>query len=225
MIIKNKILYISFLLLFQSYLPPASVLAIDVAPRISDREVIEKLVILEAGQNSLNKRLTDLRSEMKSGQEALRSEMKSGQEALRSEMKTGQEALRSEMKTSQDSLRSEMKTSQDSLRSEMKTGYEALSKRLDDLSKRMSELNYTMLSLFSALVVLIAALFGYIAWDRRTMIKPIIERVDRLERDVIHDLDLSSPEGSKLNRLINAMRELARTDEKVATVLRSFSLL
>jgi len=201
---RLKILHI--LILFQLVFPGA-LLALETAPDISDREVVEKLVILEAGQKSLeqllNHRIGDLRSEMKAGQDSLRSEMKTGQDSLHSEMKTGQ----------------------DSLRSEMKTGYEALSKRLDDLSKRMSELNYTMLSLFSALVVLIAALFGYIAWDRRTMIKPLIERVDRLERDVIHDLDLSSPEGSKLNRLINAMRELARTDEKVATVLRSFSLL
>ncbi len=179
---KLKILHI--LILLQLTLP-AGLLALESAPDISDREIVEKLAILDAGQKSfeqlLNHRIGDLRSEMKTGQEALRSEMKTGQEIL--------------------------------------------SKRLDDLSKRMSDSNYTMLALFSALVVLIAALFGYIAWDRRTMVKPVIERVERLERDVRHDLDLSSPEGSKIDRLINAMRELARTDEKIATVLRSFSLL
>ena len=82
-----------------------------------------------------------------------------------------------------------------------------------------------MLTLFSPLVVLITALFGYIAWNRRTMIKPITQRLERLERDVIHDLDLFSPEGSKRDRLINAMRELAQTDEKVAKVLPTFSLI
>ena len=54
---------------------PVSILAVDVAPRISDREIIEKLAVLEAGQEAL-------RSEMKYGQEALRSEMKYGQESL-----------------------------------------------------------------------------------------------------------------------------------------------
>jgi len=36
---------------------------------------------------------------------------------------------------------------------------------------------------------------------------------------------LSNTDGSKLSRVINAMRELAKTDEQLATILRSFSLL
>ena len=186
---RQKILHI--LILLQLTLP-TGLMAVESAPDISDREIVEKLAILETNQNSLeqliNHRIGDLNHRI-------------------------------------GDLRSEMKAGQNDLRSGMKAGQEALGKRLDDLSKRISETNYTMLALFSALVVLIAALFGYIAWDRRTMIKPVIERVERLERDVRHDLDLSSPEGSKIDRLINAMRELARTDEKIATVLRSFSLL
>ncbi len=193
---------------------PGVLPAVESAPHISDREIVEKLAVLESNQksleqlinhriNDLNHRIGDLRSEIKTGQDDLRSEMKAGQEALRSEMRAGQEALRSEMRA----------------------GQEALGKRLDDLSKRISETNYTMLALFSALVVLIATLFGYIAWDRRTMIKPVVERVERLEKDLIHDLERYNTECSKIDRLINAMRELARTDEKVATVLRSFSLL
>ena len=43
---------------------PVSILAVDVAPRISDREIIEKLAVLEARQEAL-------RSEMKYGHEAL----------------------------------------------------------------------------------------------------------------------------------------------------------
>ena len=111
---------------------PVSLWAVEIAPRISDREIIEKLAILEEGQK------------------ALRSEMKLGQESLRAEMKSGQEALH---------------------------------KRLDDS-------NNTMLVLFGSLITLIVALFGYIAWDRRTMMKPVIEQVNRLERKVLDDLDL-----------------------------------
>ena len=97
--------------------------AVDVVPRITDREIVEKLVRLEAGQA------------------ALRSEMKSGQAAL--------------------------------------------GKRIDDLNARMVSLERTMLSLFGAMVALIVALFAYIAWDRRTMLKPVVERLDSLEREVI----------------------------------------
>jgi len=169
--LKFKILYV--VILFQLAIPGA-LLALDPAPDITDREVVEKLAKIEAGQQSLNHRISDLRSEMKSGQEALRSEMKSGQEAL--------------------------------------------SKRLDDS-------NNTMLVLFGSIITLIVALFGYIAWDRRTMMKPVLERVERIEHDVAQSLDLSNIDGSKLSRVINAMRELAKTDEQLATILRSFSLL
>ena len=187
--LKFKILYV--IILFQLIIPGA-LSALEPAPDITDREVVEKLAKLEAGQQSLNHRISDLRSEMKSGQESLRSEMKSGQESLRSEMKSGQEAL---------------------------------AKRLDDLGKRLDDSNNTMLVLFGSLITLIVALFGYIAWDRRTMMKPVLKRIERIEQDVAQSLDLSNTDGSKLSQLINAMRELAKTDDQLATILRSFSLL
>jgi len=134
---------------------PMSLWAVEIAPRISDREIIEKLVVLEEGQK------------------ALRTEMKSGQEALRTEIKSGQEAL---------------------------------NKRLDDLNKRQDDSNNTMLVLFGSLITLIVALFGYIAWDRRTMVKPMIEQVNRLERKVLDDLDLEHSDGSLLRRQLEALR-------------------
>ena len=164
---------LNIFILLQLFLPGA-LLALTPAPDITDREVVEKLAKLEAGQQALNHRISDLRSEMKAGQEALRSEMKAGQEAL--------------------------------------------SKRLDDS-------NNTMLVLFGSLITLIVALFGYIAWDRRTMMKPMLERIERIEQDVTQSLDSSNTDASKLSRLIGAVRELARTDEQLATILRSFSLL
>jgi len=161
---KQIIFYIFFsFILFL----PISILAVEVAPRISDREIIEKLV------------------ELKAGQEALRSEMKSGQDALRSEMKSGQDAL----------------------------------------GKRMDDMNATMLTLFSTMVALILALFAYIAWDRRTMLKPVVGQLDSLERDVIKDLDLRHTEGSLLSRQLKALREYAKDDPKLTEILRGLSLL
>ena len=103
---------------------PGALLALEPAPDITDREVVEKLAKLEAGQQSLNHRISDLRSEMKSSQEAL-------------------------------------------------------SKRLDDS-------NNTMLVSFGSIITLIVALFGYIAWDRRTMMKPVLERVERIEHGHVY---------------------------------------
>ncbi|MGD9826216.1 hypothetical protein [Desulfobacter sp.] len=146
---------------------PVSLWAVEIAPRISDREIIEKLVVLEEGQK------------------AFRAEMKSGQEALRSEMKSGQEAL---------------------------------NKRLDDS-------NNTMLVLFGSLITLIVALFGYIAWDRRTMVRPVIEQVNRLERKVLADLDLEHSDGSLLRRQLEALRQYAGKNPEFAEILRGLALL
>jgi len=54
---------------------PSSLFAIETAPRISDREIVERLTRLEEGQKSLrsemNSRFNDLRSEMNSPFEAI----------------------------------------------------------------------------------------------------------------------------------------------------------
>ena len=52
---------LSILFLFLAF---SDIFAVDVAPRISDREIVERLARLEEGQKTLNKRIDDLRSEM-----------------------------------------------------------------------------------------------------------------------------------------------------------------
>lgn len=160
---NKKILHTLLLALVFLTISVPTVRAIDVAPRISDRDIIEKLAGLEAGQKALDVRLNDLRSEVKTGQEAL--------------------------------------------------------------NTRMASLENTMLALFGALIALIIALIGYLAWDRRTMIRPVVERLDRLEQDVVRDLDLRHVEGSLQTRQLKALREYARNDNKLAEILRSLSLL
>jgi len=45
---------------------PSLLIAIERAPRISDKEIVERLTRLEEGQKNLERRLDDLRSEMNS---------------------------------------------------------------------------------------------------------------------------------------------------------------
>ena len=56
---------------------PSLLFAIETAPRISDREIVERLTRLEEGQKSLENRFDDLRSEMNGRFNDLRSEMNS----------------------------------------------------------------------------------------------------------------------------------------------------
>ncbi len=148
-----------FLLAIMLFVSPKASYAVEVAPRISDREIIESLSELKAGQANLDKR------------------------------------------------------------------FEQVDKRLDDINRRMDGMQNTMLALFGAIMALIVALFGFIVWDRRTMLRPVVDRLDRLEREVTKDLDLLNEEGSRLTRLVKTLREHAKSDPKLAEILRTFSLL
>lgn len=63
-------------------LPSNPAFAVETAPRITDREIVEKLAKLEEGQKNLDKRFDDLRSEMNSRFEDVNRRM----DDLRSEM-------------------------------------------------------------------------------------------------------------------------------------------
>ncbi len=117
-----------------------------------------------------------------------------------------------------------MKSSQDALRAEMKSGQEALGKRLDDLNERMADTNATMLVLFTCLIALIVALFGYMIWDRRTMMKPVSEKLHQFEREVTSDLDLNHSDGSLLRRQLQVMKKFADKNPEFAEIMRGEAL-
>jgi len=66
---KKRIIIIAFLITV--LMIPSLLLAVERAPRISDREIVERLTKLEEGQKHLNKRFDDLRSEMNSRFQAI----------------------------------------------------------------------------------------------------------------------------------------------------------
>ena len=170
--------------------------AVDTAPRISDREIIESLARLEAGQKALAEQ-NDQR-------------FKAMEESFDQRFKA--------MEASFDQRFKAMEASIDHRFAAVDQRFAAIEKRLDDQM-------LVMLSMFSALILLIVALFGYIVWDRRTALRPLEARLAELEQDLERDLQLRHEQGSLPTRLLNVLRQLAREDEKLAGVLRSFSML
>jgi len=78
------------------------------------------------------------------------------------------------------------------------------------------------------ILVMLAGIFGligFIGWYRRTVLKSIEKRLDRLEEALENDLELQNKAGSRLTRLVKALQEIARTDTKVAKILRQLSLM
>ena len=110
--------------------------------------------------------------------------------------------------------------------------FEQIDKRFEDMNKRFEELRADMnkrfeqvdkrfeemlsflkmiVGIFTALVV---AVIGFAYWDRRTIIrKARDETIEYLKRE------------GELRKLIDALKQLAKEDKKLAEVLRTFGLL
>lgn len=198
-IVRSFILFIGIVLT----LP---VFAVDVAPRISDREIIESLAELKAGQKALDEKI-DLR--FNATQEQVNQRFAAIQEQIDQRFATVDQrfiAIDQRFEAMQGQIDQRFIT--------VDQRFEAIDRRLDFIQQLM--------------LVTIAGIFGligFIIWDRYSTLRPMDMRLRRLEEDLERDLELQSPEGSKLTRLIHALRELAKEDKKVEAILRSFSLL
>ncbi|MBI4688874.1 MAG: hypothetical protein HY754_01160 [Nitrospirae bacterium] len=101
----------------------------------------------------------------------------------------------------------------------VETKLDAMEKRFDSEIKQLRE---DMNSQFNRLAAIFTALvvftLGFAIWDRRTMVRPFEDKVKRIEDDI-------SENRTKLHALLDALKSLSKTDEKVAEVLKKFNLL
>jgi len=103
--------------------------------------------------------------------------------------------------------------------------FDAVNQQFDAVNQRIDDLHGTMPALFSALIVLFVAQLGYTIWDRRTALRPLQEKIDRLDRDLQRDIELKSDQDPRLTRVVEALQQLGRDDERIASALRSVSLM
>ena len=182
---------------------PGPVWAVEAAPALTDREIVERLTRLEEGQNGLRDAMQQLRTEL--GQ--LRTEL--GQ--LRTEL--GQ--LRTDMTQQNQQLREDMNRQNQQLREDMTRQNQQLREDMDRQFARQFRLTLALLGAFSALV---AAIIGFALWDRRTMLRPLERTVSSLAEDL-------SSNRRRMEALVDALRALGQRNPEVAGVLKQFNLL
>ncbi|MBF0517111.1 MAG: hypothetical protein HQK97_08335 [Nitrospirae bacterium] len=85
-------------------------------------------------------------------------------------------------------------------------GFNALNHRMDDLNTRMNDLHGLMLVLISGMLTLV----GFILWDRRTTLAPVVRKSIELEE-----------RGVKMEKVL---KELALKDPTVAETLKHVGL-
>ncbi len=204
---------IKILLLLTSVLVAMPVAAVDVAPRISDREIIESLAELKAGQKALEEKM-DLRFN------AMQEQIDQRFTAIQEQMDQRFTAVDQRF-TAVDQRFTAVDQHFTAMQKQIDQRFIAVDQRFEAIDRRLDFIQQLMLVTIAG----IFGLIGFIIWDRYSTLRPMDMRLQRLEEDLERDLELQSPEGSKLTRLIHALRELAKEDKKVEAILRSFSLL
>ena len=91
--------------------------------------------------------------------------------------------------------------------------FEQIDKRFEQIDKRFEDLKRYAGWIIGGVFTLIAAFVTLLIWDRRTAVRSALKEMDR-------DYQLS-----KLVRLLDVLRERAKTDQELAAIMRNFGLL
>lgn len=94
-----------------------------------------------------------------------------------------------------------------SLENQMNVEFESVNSHIDSMSKRIDSL-FWMMGIIAAFMIF---LLGYTIWDRRTALKPALDKAESTE--------------DKNKSLINALREYARKHPDLAEILKTHGLL
>ena len=137
------------LIVFLSLGTPLSLYAVERAPRMSDRELIEALAELKAGQQVLMQRFEQVDKRF------------------------------------------------EELRADMNARFEQVDTRLDQMIT-------LFLGIIAAFVAIVAVTIGFAIWDRRTALRPALDRTERVE---------------------GVLKTYAREEPRLAEILKSVGLL
>jgi hypothetical protein len=110
----------------------------------------------------------------------------------------------------------------DAMEKRFEQRFEQVDKRFEelraDMNARFEQQHNTIMILIGVFATITAVTIGFALWDRRTMIRPFETKVKEIETN------MDTLKTSNKN-LIESLRELAKTDTKLAEVLKQFNLL
>lgn len=140
---------------------PSQALPVETAPRITDREIVEKLTRLEEGQKTLGQRIEDTNRRLVEGFKALNQRI----DDTNRRMEEGFKALSQRV-------------------DETNRRIDETNRRIDelkqDLGQRINELREMMLWGFGVLFSGMLALVGFVLWDRRSALAPAVRQMEGL---------------------------------------------
>ncbi|VFM99090.1 MAG: hypothetical protein BECKG1743D_GA0114223_102144 [Candidatus Kentron sp. G] len=245
---KNRLVFFALttlLLTGPAYVGTA--FGVESAPRISDREIIERLTRLEEGQRSIQKQMQMTREQ--TGERFTAMEKRVDERFTATEKRVDERFTAMEKRVDQRFVAMEERMDQrfTAMEKRMDQRFVAMEERMDQrfaamekhmdlmgdqtgqqissLEKRVDDRLDAQWNLTLILIAAIFGLIGFVVWDRKTAFKPLEKRFTRIADTIERDLEPESPEGSRFARLMNVLRELAPDDPRLANALRRHSLL
>ncbi|OGW15843.1 MAG: hypothetical protein A3G93_03405 [Nitrospinae bacterium RIFCSPLOWO2_12_FULL_45_22] len=162
--------------------------AVEVAPRISDREIIEGLAAIRADIKVLSQKIDGLDKRIDSLDKRIDGIEKSLSQRI-------------------DGLDKRI----DSVEKSLSQRIDSLDKRIDSVEKSLSQRIDSLENLMYIMIAGIFGLIGFVVWDRRTALKPAMDRIGKLERE---EEDLK-----------RALREYAKQEPGFAEILKNIGIL
>ena len=161
------IIVVFFICIFSAHIA----YAVTATPKITDKEIVERLTRLEEGQKALNNKINFVRTELNDKIESVKVELKG-----------------------------EIST----LRTDMNVQFNRIDSQFNRIDSQFNRIINIFVAIFGGLIVLIIFVIGFAIWDRKTTVKPIEKKEEKIEKVLI---------------------EYSKQEPRLASVLRNFGLL
>jgi exonuclease VII large subunit len=201
-----QILRLHILALCLLILSGGSVHAVEVAPRISDREIIESLTELKAGQQQVNQRLDDLQVQMDKRFEAVDQRFESIDKRL------------DDLQTQMDKRFEAVDQRFEAMQQMMDKRFEVVDQRFESMDKRLDQQFQLTLWVGGVLVTIIVGGFGFLFAQLLRMSKKLESVVERHE---LEPAQLRQQEDHlRLQRLERVLYSYAEHHEDLRRILQ-----
>ncbi len=220
--------------------------AIEVAPRISDREIIEGLSELKQGNRDLNDRMGDLNQSINKRIDDTNNRIDDLTQGVNKRFDDLNQSVNKRFDDTNkriddtnkriDDLNQSVNKRFDDLTHSMNLRFsdmqQSINQRLDindqrfmAIEQRFDGLQNLIVALFGSVMALIIMLIGYMIWDRKTAQQPMKARMTALETQMNQKLDPNDTDHSNLARILAVQRIMAQDDPKLAETMRGQALL
>ncbi|MCX7729218.1 MAG: hypothetical protein N2203_07090 [Bacteroidia bacterium] len=94
----------------------------------------------------------------------------------------------------------------------------SLQNQINSRQNQINSLQNFLYLLAGMMITSVISIVGFILWDRRTFLKPFQHKTESIEEEFLNHKE-------EQKKLLNALRELAKTNNDIKTVLKQFHLL